>query len=160
MRWWTEINDVQSQTVVCSCWNKKMWWLILSVCVSGGTQNTIITVFVWSLTRLSTACRRTCSTWQWDNNLSIRNRGEISIPFLSFSLARNLYLISQSLLCHQDLCVFVCMSHSIVQILLKLCFLFFLRLLSQYVIDSHTGWIDGHLHPSFLSIQTRVNIVH
>ncbi len=107
MRWWTEINDVQSQTVVCSCWNKKMWWLILSVCVSGGTQNTIITVFVWSLTRLSTACRRTCSTWQWDNNLSIRNRGEISIPFLSFSLARNLYLISQSLLAIR-ICVCLC----------------------------------------------------
>lgn len=94
MRWWTEINDVQSQTVVCSCWNKKMRWLILSVCVSGGTQNTIITVFVWSLTRLSTACRRTCSTWQWDNNLSIRNRGEISIPFLSFSLLSHISVTS------------------------------------------------------------------
>lgn len=67
-------------------------FVYVHVCVSGGTQNTIIMAFVWSLTRLSTACRRTRSTWQWDNNLSIRNRGEMNIPSHSFSLACNLYV--------------------------------------------------------------------
>lgn len=152
MRWWSEINDVQSQIVVCCCWGEKMWLLILSMCmcVSGGTQNTIIMAFVWSLTRLSTACRRTRSTWQWDNNLSIRNRGEMNIPSLSFSLACNLHVpdFFAIRITHP---VFVCMSYSIVHILLELWILpplWFIKSMSNSVPHWLNRWTR---RPSFIS---------
>jgi len=68
--------------VVAGGGNAIAHFVYVHLCVAGGTQNTIIMAFVWSLTRLSTGCRRTRSTWQWGNNLSIRNRGEMNISSL------------------------------------------------------------------------------
>lgn len=51
-----------------------------------------------------------------------------------------------SLLCHQDLCVFVCMSHSIVQILLELLRVYFLFFFFFWFIKSSSNYFPHWLN--------------
>lgn len=144
MRWWSEINDVQSQIVVCRCWNKKCDGSFrLCVCLRGNSKYHYYGIRLKPDSPLNRLQEDTQYMAMRQQPVHQKQRWYKHPPSLLLTCMQSSY---PNLLCHQDLCLFVCMSHSIVQILLELLHFFFFDSLNPLLIISQADWIDGHSH--------------
>jgi len=124
MRWWSEINDVQSQIVVCCCWGGKChssFCLCAFVCRRGNSKYHYYGIRLKPDSPLNRLQEDTQYMAMRQQPVHQKQRWN---EHLFFAITKIL---------------FVCMSYSIVQNPAR-----DLDSLNPCLIMSHTGWIYGH----------------